>query len=194
MSRILLTAFEPYDRWKENSSWLALVDLTSWYTGELDLTTRRYPVNLPKMKEMLEADLRHDFDYAIHLGQAPGATVIKLEAVGLNLRTNGEVLVSGGPLAYRTGVDLEDCLQRLRSAGIPAQVSHHAGMYLCNAALYLSQYFIEQTGRRTQSVFLHLPLTPGQVAGQDSPMPSMSTPMQSAAIAMIAEQLAASGT
>lgn len=194
MSRILLTAFEPYDRWKENSSWLALVDLTSWYNGELDIATRRYPVNLPKLNEMLEEDLRRDYDYAIHLGQAPGTPVIKLEAVGLNLRTNGDVLVSGAPMAYRTRVDLEGCSQRLNAAGIPAQVSHHAGTYLCNAALYLSQYFAEQLGRRTQSVFVHLPLTPGQVAGQETPMASMSTPMQSAAIAMIAEHLAKSGT
>lgn len=50
VTRILLTAFEPYDRWKENSSWLALMDLTNWYKGDLDITTRRYPVDLPKMK------------------------------------------------------------------------------------------------------------------------------------------------
>lgn len=194
MTRILLTAFEPYDRWKENSSWLALVDFTSWYEGELDITTRRYPVDLSKLKEMLESDLREDFDYAIHLGQAPGSPLIKLEAVGLNLRTNGEILVSGGLMAYRTNVDLDGCLQRLISAGIPTQISHHAGTYLCNAALYLSQYFAELLGRRTQSVFVHLPLAPRQVAGQESPFASMSTPMQSAAIAVIAEHLAQSGS
>lgn len=192
MCRILLTAFEPYDRWKENSSWLALVDFTSWYNGNLDVTTRRYPVNLPKLKEMLEADISRDFDFAIHLGQAPGIPVIKLESIGLNLRTNGEVLVSGAPMAFRSTADLEGCLQRLVSSGVPAQISHHAGTYLCNATLYLSQYFVEMMGKRTQSVFVHLPLSPGQVAGQETALASMSTPMQSAAVALIAEQLAQS--
>jgi len=28
MTRVLITAFEPFDRWSENSSWLALVELT----------------------------------------------------------------------------------------------------------------------------------------------------------------------
>ena len=28
MPRVLLTAFEPYDEWKTNASWLALVELT----------------------------------------------------------------------------------------------------------------------------------------------------------------------
>ena len=28
MKKVLVTAFEPYDRWKTNASWLALVHLT----------------------------------------------------------------------------------------------------------------------------------------------------------------------
>ncbi|MCA9140447.1 MAG: pyroglutamyl-peptidase I [Planctomycetales bacterium] len=190
MTRILITAFEPYDRWKENSSWLALIDLTSWYEGDLEIATRRYPVDLPKLKTQLEEDLARNFDFAIHLGQSPGATVIKLESVGLNMRTNGEPLLVDAPTAYRSPLDLEGCLERLTDAGIPAQISHHAGTYLCNAALFLSQHFSEMMGRRTQSVFIHLPLTPGQVAAEGSSMASMSTPMQSAAIALIADHLA----
>jgi pyroglutamyl-peptidase len=194
VTRILITAFEPYDRWKENSSWLALVDLTSWYEGELDITTRRYPVDLVKLKEQLENDLAQSFDFAIHLGQSPGSAVIKLEAVGLNLRTNGQPLLGNTPVAYRSTVDLEGCSERLAASGIPAQISHHAGTYLCNAALYLSQHFSEMMGGRTQSLFIHLPLTPGQVAGDGSTLASMSTPMQSAAIALVADYLAKSGS
>lgn len=192
MTRILLSAFEPYDRWKENSSWLALVDLTSWYEGDLEITTRRYPVDLPKLTSQLESDLGRDFDLAIHLGQSPGASIVKLESVGLNLRTNGEPLVGNAPTAYRSMMDLEGCLEQLLTAGIPAQVSHHAGTYLCNAALFLSQHFGEMMGRRTQSLFVHLPLAPSQVAGERSTLASMSTPMQSAAIAIVANHLAKS--
>lgn len=192
MTRILLTAFEPYDRWKENSSWLALIDLTSWYHGDLEITTRRYPVDLAKLKDQLEADLRLDFDFAIHLGQSPGAAIVKLESVGLNMRTNGEPLLGSAPTAYRSMLDLSVCLEELVTAGIPAQISHHAGTYLCNAALYLSQHFTEMMGRRTQSLFIHLPLSPQQVASERSSMASMSVPMQSAAIAVVMEQLAKS--
>lgn len=189
MTRILLTAFEAYDRWKENSSWLALIDLTRWYDGPVQWTTRRYPVDLMKLQEQLESDLRSDYDYAIHLGQSPGSAIVKLETVGLNLRTNGKPLVPNAPEAYRCGVDLVGGLEKLTAAGIPAQVSHHAGTYLCNAALYLSHHYTAMMGRSTHSVFIHLPLTPAQVASDGSTMASMSTPMQSAAIAMIAEHL-----
>ncbi len=190
MTRILLTAFDVYDRWTENSSWLALVDLTSWYEGDLQFTTRRYPVDLAKMQERLEQDLQSNFDLALHIGQSPGSPVIKLESVGLNLRSNGQVLLGDGPMAYRSTLDLESCCHKLTLAGIPSQQSHHAGTYLCNAALYLSQHYAQMMGVRTQSMFMHLPLTPSQVAKEQASMPSMSTPMQSAAIAMVAECLA----
>ncbi|KAA5545280.1 pyroglutamyl-peptidase I [Roseiconus nitratireducens] len=191
MTRVLLTAFEPYDRWDDNSSWLAVIDFTSWYEGNLEITTRRYPVDLGRTQRQLELDLQQDFDFAIHLGQSPGSPLIKLESVGLNLRTDGEPLISDGPTAYRSPTDLHDCLGRLLEAGIPAEVSHHAGTYLCNATLYLSQHYSEMMGRKTRSVFMHLPLTPAQVARERLAMSSMSTPMQSAAIALVAEGLAA---
>jgi pyroglutamyl-peptidase len=187
-----LTAFEPYDRWAENSSWLAVVDLTSWYSGPLELITRRYPVDLSKMRERLEQDLAEDFDLAVHLGQSPGSPLIRLEAVGLNLRECGRPLLRGGPTAYCTSLDLGGCVERLVASGIPAQVSYHAGAHLCNAAFYFSQHLSEMTGGRTRSLFVHLPLAPGQVAGQATPLASMSTPMASAAIALITEHLAAS--
>ncbi|OYP34052.1 pyroglutamyl-peptidase I [Rhodopirellula sp. MGV] len=189
MTRILLTAFEPYDRWKENASWLALVDFTSWYEGEHDITTRRYPVDYQKLKGLLREDIADDFDFAIHLGQAPGSTLILLEAVGLNLRNNGEPLLVDAPAAYRSNLDLIRGQERLTAAGIPSVVSHHAGTYLCNAALYLSLHYSHEMGRRTESVFVHLPLTPAQVASDGSNLASMSTPMQSAAIALLIDEL-----
>ena len=189
MTRVLLTAFEPYDRWSENSSWLALVDLTRWYDGCVDVVTRRYPVNLTRMSELLRDDLRSDYDFAIHLGQSPGAPLIKLERIGLNVRTNGAPLISDAPAAYQSSLDMNEIHQTLADGGIPNEVSHHAGTYLCNAALFLSQHYSQSFNLRTQSMFLHLPLTPAQVAKDTERWPSMSTPMSSAAIAMVVEKL-----
>ena len=189
MTRILLTAFEPYDRWKENSSWLALIDLTSWYDGDMELVTRRYPVDLAVMRERLQADLSQGFDTVIHLGQSPGASVIQLESTGLNTRSDGTALQVDGPVAYRSSCDLHACHQRLADSGIPSKISHHAGTFLCNATLYLSQHYSAMTGGRSQCLFVHLPLSPAQVAADGSALPSMSIPMQSAAIALIAQAL-----
>ena len=189
MTRVLLTAFEPYDRWQENSSWLALADLTKWYDGRPELVTRRYPVDLTTMSERLRKDLQEDYDLALHLGQAPGATLIKLESVGLNVRSEGSPLIPGAPAAYRSALPLDLCYQALTSAGIPSEVSHHAGTYLCNATLFLSQHYAKSFGLRTKSAFLHLPLAPAQVARDHGRQASMSTPMAAAAIALIIDQL-----
>ncbi|GAA4452710.1 pyroglutamyl-peptidase I [Novipirellula rosea] len=189
MTRVLLTAFEPYDRWTENSSWLALIELTQWYDGQADLTTRRYPVDLTLMSVQLKKDLQDDYDFAIHLGQSPGATLIKLEAIGLNVRSDGTPLLKDAPAAYQSTLPLPRCRDALVEAGIPCEVSHHAGTYLCNAALYLSQYYSHSFAMKTQSVFVHLPLSPAQAARDADRLPSMSTPMVSAALAMIIENM-----
>jgi pyroglutamyl-peptidase len=192
VTRILLTAFEPYDRWQENSSWLSLVDLTHWYDGVAEVTTRRYPVDLTRMSEQLSKDLQQDYDFAIHLGQSPGATHVKIEAVGLNVRSDGTPLVEDAPAAYRSPLKLDQFERALADAGIPVEISHHAGTYLCNAALFLSQHYTESFGLKTKSLFVHIPLTPAQAAKESVRLASMSTPMASAAIAIITGQLTAS--
>ncbi|MAI72840.1 MAG: pyrrolidone-carboxylate peptidase [Rhodopirellula sp.] len=189
MTRILITAFEPYDRWPANSSWLALTDLTRWYDGDAEITTRRYPVDLSRMSENLRKDLQANFDFAIHLGQSPGSTIIKLESVGLNVRSNGSPLISNAPEAYRSSLLLTPCHGELVAAGIPSEISHHAGTYLCNAALYLSQHYSKSYGLRTKSLFLHIPLSPAQAAADKGSPASMSTPMASAAVAIVMQHL-----
>ncbi len=190
MTRVLITAFEPYDRWPANSSWDALCDLTRWYDGIAEVVTRRYPVDLTRMSLSLRKDLQENYDFAIHLGQSPGAPFVKLEAVGLNVRSDGGPLVMEAPEAYRSPMPLVQCCDALIAAGIPCEVSHHAGTYLCNAALFLSQHYTRSFGMRTQSAFIHLPLTPSQAAADaGARLPSMSTPMASAAIAVMLDLL-----
>lgn len=189
MTRILLTAFEPYDRWTSNSSWLALIELTRFYSGPAAITTRRYPVDLARMSEQLKRDLQQDFDYALHLGQSPGSAQIKLEAVGINVRSDGTPILPDAPAAYHSTLPLDKFRFAIAQAGIPAGVSHHAGTYLCNAVLYLSQHYAASFAMRTKPAFIHLPLTPEQVARTTQELPSMSVPLCSAALAIIIEQL-----
>lgn len=191
MTRVLITAFEPYDRWKDNASWLALMDLTRWYEGPVELTTRRYPVDLSMMSQQLRKDIQLDYDIALHVGQSPGSTLIKLESVGLNVRSDGSPLIENAVEAYRSPLKLAAAASKLVQDGIPCEVSHHAGTYLCNAALYLSQHYAASFGMKTTSAFIHLPLAPAQAAADPGTrLPSMSTAMSAAAIAVIIDQLA----
>lgn len=197
MARVLVTAFEPYDRWKVNASWLALVHLTQNRPTQPELTTRLYPVDFSQMKIRLAEDLKGNFDYAIHLGQAPGTSRIQLEAIGLNIGgSSGQSadqyrqLVEDGPVAYRSALPLSDWAVKLQSAGIPAQVSYHAGTYLCNATLYWSHYLANQMSLRTQAAFIHVPLDISQVVNEPRDTASLPAAITASAVRMILEELA----
>jgi pyroglutamyl-peptidase len=196
MLRVLITAFEPFDRWSENSSWLALLELTRALPESPKVVTRRYPVDFLKAKERLSEDLAADYDFALHLGQSSQIGRIELEAIGLNV--GGEPgqspdafqsLVTGGPAAYRTPLPLARWAALLREDGIPAQVSYHAGTYLCNAVLYLSQHIAAQKRLKTRSTFIHLPLAPSQVLGERQDWPSLPSEMGARGIRLILSDL-----
>jgi pyroglutamyl-peptidase len=197
MPTVLITAFEPYDIWQENSSWLALLALTRDLPTEPRVTTRRYPVDFSKARQRLEEDLQANYDFALHLGQAPGLGRIALEAIGLNvgglssqLPDEFQQLDAQGPVAYRSDLPLADWAARIREAGIPAAVSYHAGTYLCNAVLYLSLHTARTRGLKTRSTFIHLPLAPQQVLGQRSDTATLPSEHAAAAIKLILELVA----
>jgi pyroglutamyl-peptidase len=196
MASVLLTAFEPYDRWTTNASWSAIVELTRDLPPVPQITTRRYPVEFALLRERLAQDLQADYDYALHLGQAPGAGAIQLEAVGINVaRTRRNELappplMADGPMAYHTSLPLSDWCERLRNAGIPAEVSFHAGTYLCNAALYLTHYYAERLGLKTRAAFFHLPLEPSQAAEESQTTPSLHASLSAEAIRIILAEIA----
>ena len=173
MTTVLLTAFEPYDRWSKNASWLALVALTRNMPETPKIVTRLYPVDFDKARQRLSEDLSANYDFALHLGQAPGSARIRLESVGLNRASvpsrsaaECQVLDPTGPAACMSELPLETWANNLRSAGIPASVSHHAGTYLCNALLYYSLYLAKLRGLKTQSAFIHVPLAAEQVVAE----------------------------
>lgn len=161
---------------------MTLVDLTSWLDTSSTVVTRRYPVDLQAASDRLRKDLLDHYDFALHLGQSPGSPLIKLESTGLNLRTDGNPLIEGAPAAYHTPLPLGGLCTKLRDDGIPAEVSHHAGTYLCNAVLYLSQHFAAQLHLNTRSMFIHLPLCPAQVARTGEPLPSCSIKIMAQAV------------
>jgi len=186
MPRILLTAFEPYDPWQTNASWLALIELTRELPLDVEVTTRLYPVELESMKHKLTEDLKSKFDFVFHIGQAPKSSCIQLEEVALNVAATGHsiekeekatAICSDGPDAYRSRLPVREYAKALRASGIPARVSFHAGTYLCNAILYWSCRLTEDLDLSTKSTFVHIPLDTSQVLELDDSTPFMPSSM-----------------
>ena len=198
MSSILITAFEPYDRWQENASWLALVELTRALPAGPKVVTRRYPVDFEQVRSRLIEDLSADYDLALHLGQAPGIGRIHLESIGLNVGGHSsqtpdqfQPLVPGGPAAYQSSLPLAEWAGQIRAAGIPCQVSYHAGTFLCNALLYLSLHIAREQKLKTLSTFIHLPLAPSQVLGDRQDWATMPSGICAESIRIILKNCAA---
>ncbi len=185
---LLLTAYEPYDDWQANTSWLVLQEVTRQLASHEGITTRLYPVDFADIKQRIAKDVGKG-DVAIHLGQAPGRGCIEIEAVGINVARDrhqrGEQavpLVADGPPAFCSTLPLGEWAASLRELGIPAEVSHHAGTYLCNAALYLSQY------HGARATFLHLPMATEQVVAEGRNMPSLPLMVLTAGVLSVVRQ------
>ena len=183
--RILVTAFEPYDQWEKNSSWEALIALLSERGASPKIITRRYPVDLARLRSRIETDLAQGVDAVLHLGQAPGISELHFEAIALNvagvgLTQNGEYaeIVDDAPVAYRTSFPIGDWVKELQSMSIPASVSYHAGTYLCNAAMFLSHHWFVRRQEQPLVGFIHLPLTPEQITANGSNYGGASMPIQ----------------
>lgn len=197
MPSVLITAFEPYDRYEANASWLCLLELTRDLPSSLKIVTRRYPVDFGEVRRRLESDLEGRHDFALHLGQAPGSSQVRLEAIAINVGQEPSqpllpprVLAEDGPVAYRSELPLRDWAERIRQAGIPAAVSHHAGTYLCNATLYWTHYLAERRGWSTQAAFVHLPLDLSQAAAEPKECPSLAAATSAAAVRVMLDALA----
>ena len=196
MPRVLLTAFEPYDVWTRNSSWLALVELTKDLPTYPPMTTRLFPVDYKLLHERLERDVTDEFSHVIHIGQPPGSSSIALESIGHNVASQRglagiefETLVPGGPLAYRSEFDVAELARTVRHAGIPCHASFHAGTYLCNAALYLTHHLIQQRNLQTKALFVHLPLDISQAAEAASPTPSLGAQTSAQALRILLDEV-----
>jgi len=197
--RLLLTAFEPYDDWEQNSSWDVMTEYLRTHGANSSLVTRRYPVDLLELKKRLDRDLATGFDAVLHLGQRPGASQISLEAIAINVAgmttAPGEEygpLLANGPVAYRTQYPLGSWLSMLHQSAIPSHISYHAGTYLCNAVMYLSHHWYAQHRRHAEEPlvgFLHLPLTTQQVLASGKSLASMPTSQMVEAVALVVSEI-----
>jgi pyroglutamyl-peptidase len=106
-------------------------------------------------------------DYVIMFGLANDADSIRLERFALNIADVesadnagdlkvAETIIGDGPTAYQTDVPLERIKSVLWKQGIDAEVSNHAGAYVCNYVYYQVLHNIRR--RPTKALFVHVPL------------------------------------
>jgi pyroglutamyl-peptidase len=170
---ILLSGFAPFDDETVNPSWEAVLRLAGEDIDGHRVAVVQLPVSfgesLASLRQAIE-DLRPGL--VLCVGQAGGRSRVSLERVAINLQDAripdnagaqpiDEAVEPAGPTAYFSSLPLKAMLRELMLAGIPAEISHSAGTYVCNHVFYgLMHALRDEPAMR--GGFLHVPYIPEQ--------------------------------
>lgn len=191
---ILLTGFMPFGGERINPSWQVAAKFDRATIGGAAVRAWELPVNLKRAGQALAGALQMARpDAILGLGQAGGRTALSIEQVAINLvderRTRetggaigGKPIVAGGPDAYFTRLPVAAILRALERNEIPAERSLSAGIFICNAAMYLALHATRDNPAMPVG-FIHLPYAAAQ-AVRHRAAPSMSLEMMTAGVAL----------
>jgi len=174
--KLLLTGFEPFGDHSENPSRLIVRRLAAEGVAGIELFTEELPTVFGEAGRKVEDLLdRHRPDLLLMLGVAGSRTVISVERIGLNFddtarpdnagrAAEAKVIREGGPLARMASLPLAPMRDAIAGAGLPVEISNHAGTYVCNHVLYAALHHVEERGLATRVGFLHVPQILGATA------------------------------
>lgn len=107
-------------------------------------------------------------DLALLLGVATTSGTIRLERFALNIDDSpapdeagalrrGLVIAPDGPQALKTPIDLDGLRAALIQEGIDAEISNHAGSYVCNHTYYSALLAASRLDWHCEVMFVHTP-------------------------------------
>ena len=183
---ILVSGFEPFGGESVNPSWEIARTLDGWTCEGHVVRSALLPcVFGDAMHRLDDAIAAHRPDLVICLGQAGGRAEISIERAALNVddaripdnlgrQPLDAAVVPDGPAAYFSTLPIKAIARDLREAGVAAAVSNTAGTFVCNHVFYALMHRLATTPAlaRARGGFLHVPFTPGQLAGKTG-LPSM---------------------
>ena len=84
--RVLITGFEAYWDYPENSSWMVAERVADHGVEDVDIVVEQMPVSFSRVASVFRLAVeKHNPDLIIMLGQSGGSDRVKLERVALNL-------------------------------------------------------------------------------------------------------------
>lgn len=176
---VLLTGFEPFADAPANPSAEAVHRAAELWEGRETLVTDVLPVTFAGAASRLrELIATHSPDIVIASGLAGGRAAIGVERIAVNLvdaripdndgaQPTDEPSIAGGPAAYFSTLPVKAIVRAVAAAGIPAEVSHTAGTFVCNHAMFVA---LDEAARRSgmSAGFVHVPWADG---GGDPSLP-----------------------
>ena len=172
MAKFLLTGFEPYWEYPENSSWVVAEEVATRGVVGVDIVIEQVPVSFSRVHVALrEAVEKHSPDMLIMLGQSGGSEKVKLERVALNMMDsklpdndgyipNEEPITIETPAALFTNTPIKSLRDAIAEQGISVKISNSCGLYVCNRLYYEALMLCKKC--HMKSIFIHLPFYEGQ--------------------------------
>lgn len=173
MAKVLLTGFEPFGKYKENSSWAVAGKVAACGVEGVEVITCLLPVSFTGVAIALRRAVQeHTPDAIVMLGQAAGIDYIKLERIAINMMDasiadndgftpDEELIIPSGVAAMFANVNVKLLCKALIKENINAKVSNSAGLYVCNR-LYYEALLMCGENPGMKALFVHLPFYDGQ--------------------------------
>ena len=175
--RVLLTGFEPFGNYKENSSWAVAEKVAACGVCNANVMARRLPVSFEGVGIALRRAVEECHpDVIIMLGQSANIDYVKLERIAINMMDSAKPdndgyipdevpIYTDGAAALFTNTDIKALRRAVEEQGIVAQVSNSAGLYVCNRLYYEALLLCKEKGMK--ALFVHLPLYEGQLSAEN---------------------------
>ncbi len=202
---VLLTGFEPFGGELINPSALIADRLHGAEFGGVRVVSTCLPVDIGRLPGEIDRLLDGPAPRAIiNLGLAAGRTAVAIERVAVNAldfaipdNSGQQVrdcpIAPSGPAAYLSRLPLRQSVERLKARRIPAYISDTAGLYLCNACMYLVLHGLAGRAWDVPAGFVHVPYIPEQTAQQDAPRACLPLDMLANATTVLIETALADG-
>ena len=197
--KILLTGFEPFGGYSENSSWEVAQRVASYGVemSAVEVVAVQLPVSFARVGEVLRSAIElHTPDLVIMLGQTTATDCVRLERVALNMmdsvmgdndgsKPDEEPIYEGEESALFTSLPIKRLRSAIEAQGIAVKISNSAGLYVCNRTYYEALRQCKE--RAMQAIFVHLPLFDEQQQPQNIKKPTMPLADMAKAVQAIIE-------
>lgn len=173
MLKVLVTGFEPFNGYAENSSWAVAEKVAASNIDGVTIVAERLPVSFRRVGAYIsDAVAKYNPDIVIMLGQSAGIDYIKLERIAINMMDsinadndnfvpNEEPINKETPAALFTNFPIKQVYRCILDKGYPVKISNSAGLYVCNC-LYYTMLMLCNEHPPVKALFVHLPCYTGQ--------------------------------
>lgn len=172
MFKVIITGFEPYWDYSDNSSWAVAKEVAAYFVDGVDISIEQMPVSFSRVAYSLrEAIEKHNPNLIIMLGQSGGSDKVKLERVALNMMDakfadndgyipNEEPIDEGGDSALFCNLPIKALRGKIEEQGVKVKISNSCGLYVCNRLYYEALSRCKE--QQMRAIFVHLPFYEGQ--------------------------------